>query len=106
MSILELKNISKSFGGVVVAKDLSFSLPRGDALGIIGPNGAGKTSLFNLITGTIEPDKGNIFFENDNIKKLDVAARCRKGIARSFQIPQPFSRIWGQSAGRDHTTRP
>ena len=91
MSILELKNISKSFGGVVVAKDLSFSLPRGDALGIIGPNGAGKTSLFNLITGTIEPDKGNIFFENDNIKKLDVAARCRKGIARSFQIPQPFS---------------
>ena len=91
MSILELKNISKSFGGVVVAKDLSFSLPRGDSLGIIGPNGAGKTSLFNLITGTIEPDKGNIFFENDNIKKLDVAARCRKGIARSFQIPQPFS---------------
>ena len=91
MSILELKNISKSFGGVVVAKDLSFSLGRGDALGIIGPNGAGKTSLFNLITGTVEPDRGSIFFERGNIEKLDVAARCRKGIARSFQIPQPFS---------------
>jgi len=91
MSILELKNISKSFGGVVVAKDLSFSLGRGDALGIIGPNGAGKTSLFNLITGTVEPDRGSIFFESGNIEKLDVAARCRKGIARSFQIPQPFS---------------
>jgi len=91
MSILELKNISKSFGGVVVAKDLSFSLGRGDALGIIGPNGAGKTSLFNLITGTVEPDRGSIFFENGSIGKLDVAARCRKGIARSFQIPQPFS---------------
>ena len=91
MSILELKNISKSFGGVVVAKDLSFSLGRGDALGIIGPNGAGKTSLFNLITGTVEPDHGSIFFESGNIEKLDVTARCRKGIARSFQIPQPFS---------------
>ena len=91
MSILELKNISKSFGGVVVAKDLSFLMSSGDALGIIGPNGAGKTSLFNLITGTLEPDEGSIYFEKENIKNLDVASRCRKGIARSFQIPQPFS---------------
>jgi branched-chain amino acid transport system ATP-binding protein len=66
-------------------------LNTGDALGIIGPNGAGKTSLFNIITGTVPQDGGSIYLQNKNIDILDVASRNRRGIARSFQIPQPFS---------------
>jgi len=63
----------------------------GEALGILGPNGAGKTTLFNMIVGTIAPDAGRIIFENQDISALPASRRCRLGIGRSFQIPQPFS---------------
>jgi len=63
----------------------------GEALGVIGPNGAGKTSMFNLITGTLKADAGQIFFDNANITQQSAANRCRAGIARSFQVPQPFT---------------
>lgn len=88
--ILEAKNLCKSFGAVNVADELSFSISEGEALGIIGPNGAGKTSLFNLITGTINQDKGSILFNGEIIDHLSSPDRCHKGICRSFQIPQPF----------------
>ncbi len=88
--ILEAKNLCKSFGAVNVADELSFSISEGEALGIIGPNGAGKTSLFNLITGTINQDKGSILFNGEMIDHLSSPDRCHKGICRSFQIPQPF----------------
>ncbi len=89
--LLQCCGLSKSFGSVTVADDISFSISKGEAVGIIGPNGAGKTSLFNLVTGTMQPDSGNIHFQHRDITKLSSASRCHGGIARSFQIPQPFS---------------
>jgi branched-chain amino acid transport system ATP-binding protein len=88
--ILELDGLRKRFGAVVVAQDLALSVPAGEALGILGPNGAGKTSLFGMITGTLAADAGHIRFEGREISRLSPAARCRLGIARSFQVPQPF----------------
>ncbi|MES0811369.1 ABC transporter ATP-binding protein [Roseibium sp. SCPC15] len=89
--VLELKELSKAYGAITVADHLSYSLEAGDALGVIGPNGAGKTSMFNLITGTVRADRGAICFDGTDITRTSAARRCRLGIARSFQIPQPFS---------------
>jgi branched-chain amino acid transport system ATP-binding protein len=88
--ILELKDVSKSFGALVVSDQLSYALADGEALGIIGPNGAGKTTMFNLVSGTLQADAGDIFYLGRAITKMSAARRCRAGIARSFQIPQPF----------------
>lgn len=90
-AFLELDKLSKSFGAITVSDDMSFIVNQGDALGIIGPNGAGKTSMFNLITGTLKPNAGRILFEGVDITNVNSAKRCRLGIARSFQVPQPFS---------------
>ena len=91
MPILTLTRVCKRYGAIVVADALDLTLAEGEALGIIGPNGAGKTSLFNLIAGTIRPDSGGIRFEDRDVTRLGAAARCRLGIARSFQIPHPFA---------------
>lgn len=90
-AILRLEQLAKSFGAVKVADDLSFDLAAGEALGVIGPNGAGKTSMFNLVTGTLAPDRGRVHFDGWDVTGLSAARRCRLGMARSFQIPQPFS---------------
>jgi branched-chain amino acid transport system ATP-binding protein len=90
---LQLSGVSKSFGAVVVADELSYTVEHGDALGVIGPNGAGKTSMFNLITGTLKSDAGSIVFCGNDITQASPAQRCRAGIARSFQIPQPFAHM-------------
>jgi branched-chain amino acid transport system ATP-binding protein len=90
-TILELENVKKSYGAVIVADDQSWTLEEGGALGVIGPNGAGKTSMFNLVTGTLPSDGGRIRFGGEDITKWPAARRCRAGIARSFQVPQPFS---------------
>jgi branched-chain amino acid transport system ATP-binding protein len=89
--ILALENISKRFGAVVVADGIDLVLAEGEALGIIGPNGAGKTTLFGIATGTVAPDAGRVRFAGEDITRLSPERRSRKGIARSFQIPQPFS---------------
>lgn len=89
--ILRLDSLSKAFGAVTVADKLSYGLNNGEALGIIGPNGAGKTSMFNLITGTLKPDSGSVHFSGADVTRLNAAERCRSGMARSFQVPQPFS---------------
>ena len=89
--ILALENISKRFGAVVVADGIDLALNEGEALGIIGPNGAGKTTLFGIATGTVTPDTGRVLFAGDDITRLPPERRCRLGLARSFQIPQPFS---------------
>lgn len=88
--LLQLENLSKSYGAVVVADSQSWSLQQGEALGVIGPNGAGKTSMFNLVTGTIRPGAGSLHFDGQDITHWPPARRCRAGIARSFQVPQPF----------------
>jgi len=89
-SLLELDHISKRFGQVIVADDLTFSVGPGDAVGVVGPNGAGKTSLFGMISGELRPDTGGIRFDQRSVTGLDAAARCRLGIGRTYQIPRPF----------------
>jgi len=88
--LLELDNVTKRFGRVVIAEDLSFSVGPGDVVGIVGPNGAGKTSLFGLISGDLAPGGGEIRFAGQTVTKLDAAARCRLGIGRTYQVPRPF----------------
>lgn len=88
--ILQVKNVTKKFGELIALNDLSFNVHKGELLGLIGPNGAGKTTLFNIITGFYKPDKGQIIFENKNITGLKPYKICEMGIARTFQIVQPF----------------
>src|SRR5947207_14166745 len=88
--ILSLDKISKRFGAIVIADGLDLALTQGEALGIIGPNGAGKTTLFGIMTGTIATDAGRVLLDGDDITGLSPPRRCMMGIARSFQIPQPF----------------
>jgi len=91
--ILQLESLSKAFGSVVVADTVDLEVEEGAALGIIGPNGAGKTSLFNLITGSLKPDAGVVRLAGRDITALPPQTRARGGIARSFQIPQPFANL-------------
>ncbi len=91
--ILELQNVSKSFGALRVAEDVTFAVPEGEALGVIGPNGAGKSTLFNLIAGTIRPDAGAIRFAGRNVTSEPPMTRCQHGVGRTFQIPQPFEQL-------------
>src|SRR5262247_576491 len=88
--ILALEKISKRFGAVVIADGLDLALTEGEALGIIGPNGAGKTTLFGIMTGTVAADAGRVLLDGVDITHLPPPRRCTMGIARSFQIPQPF----------------
>src|ERR1700712_5054124 len=88
--ILALDKISKRFGAIVIADQIDLALAPGEALGIIGPNGAGKTTLFGIMTGTVAPDAGRVVFAGQDVTRLTPARRCAMGIARSFQIPQPF----------------
>ncbi|MGD1887182.1 MAG: ABC transporter ATP-binding protein [Cohaesibacteraceae bacterium] len=93
MTMLALKNVSKSFGALKVTDDVSFDVPEGQALGIIGPNGAGKATLFNLITGNLPADKGSIHFADQDVTRVPAMQRCISGVGRSFQIPQPFTHL-------------
>ena len=91
--ILSLQDVSKSFGALKVADAISFGVPQGQALGIIGPNGAGKSTLFNLITGNLAPDAGRIDYLGHDVTRVPPMQRCLAGMGRSFQIPQPFTRL-------------
>jgi branched-chain amino acid transport system ATP-binding protein len=91
MPMLEVGGVSVSFGGVHALSDVSFSLNRGEILGLIGPNGAGKTTMFNCITGVVEPDRGRIAFEEHDLRGLKPHRRARLGIARTFQNLRLFS---------------
>ncbi|KRD68173.1 ABC transporter ATP-binding protein [Ensifer sp. Root278] len=93
MSLLELERVSKRFGALTVADEISFSVGEGEALGIIGPNGAGKSTLFNLITGNIAADSGTVRFGGVDVTRTPPMARCLSGMGRTFQIPQPFEKL-------------
>jgi len=93
MPILDLSGVSKKFGALVVAEQISFAVEPGEALGIIGPNGAGKSTLFNLITGNIAADAGTIRFCDQDVTKVPPMQRCFAGMGRTFQIPQPFEQL-------------
>ena len=89
-SLLELREVSKTFGKLAVINGLSLGVAAGEVLGILGPNGAGKTTLFNLIAGDLAVDGGQIIYRGDNINRLPPQVRCRQGIGRTYQIPRPF----------------
>ncbi len=93
MPILELDGVSKKFGALTVAEQISFAVGKGEALGIIGPNGAGKSTLFNLVTGNIAADSGTIRFEGRDVTRTPPMQRCFAGMGRTFQIPQPFEQL-------------
>lgn len=93
MPVLSLKNVSKSFGSLKVTDDVTFDVTEGEALGIIGPNGAGKSTLFNLITGNLMADSGEIGFDGQDVTRVSAMLRCIGGVGRSFQIPQPFEKL-------------
>ena len=87
---LEARALSKNFGALVVARDISLTLPQGARRGLIGPNGAGKTSLVNLITGVLKPSAGQVLLAGQDVTALSQEARARRGLARTFQINQLF----------------
>jgi ABC-type branched-subunit amino acid transport system ATPase component/ABC-type branched-subunit amino acid transport system permease subunit len=91
--ILEVRHLSRSFGGLKAVQDVSFKLHRNEILGIIGPNGAGKTTLFNLLNGFLRPDCGEVLLEGRDVFARKPHALCEAGVARTFQIMRPFPRM-------------
>ena len=89
--MIELKNITMKFGGVVAINNLSFSVSLGETFGLIGPNGAGKTTAFNIITGNYKPTSGKVFFKKEDITGMSPDKIVQKGIARTFQNIRLFS---------------
>lgn len=92
-TLLRVDGVAKNYGALKAIDNLSFSVNTGEALGILGPNGAGKSTLFNLIAGDVAPTTGSIHFKGRDITHLPSYERCRSGIGRSYQIPQPFGRM-------------
>jgi len=89
--IIELKEVMKSFGGLVAVDRLSFAVEEGEVLGLIGPNGSGKTTCFNLISGSLKPNSGSISFQGQDITGLKPHKICHEGIARTFQLTRPLA---------------
>src|SRR5262249_24319676 len=89
-AVLEVKAVSKRFGGFAALSQVSLAVSSGERLGIIGPNGSGKTTLINCICGALRTDQGAIRFYGTDITRLPGYRRNRLGLARSFQIPRPF----------------
>jgi branched-chain amino acid transport system ATP-binding protein len=90
-ALVELHDVTKSFGSVKAITDVSLTVEEGEALGIVGPNGAGKTTLLNVIAGSLRADHGRVLFEGRDITRLAGHEHCREGIARTFQVPRPFA---------------
>ena len=93
MSLLEVRGITKSFGSLMAVNGVDLALEEGEILGIIGPNGAGKSTLFNVIAGLERPTAGSVTYRGRSIAGLSPDAVCRRGIAKTFQIPQLFPRL-------------
>jgi branched-chain amino acid transport system ATP-binding protein len=91
--LLSLAGVSKSYGALKVTQDVTLAVQAGETLGILGPNGAGKTTLFNLISGDVRVDAGRVEYEGRDITLLPPHQRCRAGIGRSYQVPQPFGNM-------------
>jgi branched-chain amino acid transport system ATP-binding protein len=89
-TLLEVKGLSKRFGGFVALDGIDLSIAKGERLGLIGPNGSGKSTLVNCLTGTLQNETGTILFEGKKLNGLIAHERTRMGLARSFQLPKPF----------------
>lgn len=90
MPLLTLDKISKTFGGVAAVRDVSLTVQAGDILGLMGPNGSGKTTLFNLVSGALVPDRGEVRLHGERVNGLAPHQICRRGLARTFQLVRPF----------------
>jgi len=88
--LLEVRGLTKKFGGLFAVYELSLHVEKGETLGLIGPNGAGKTTVFNLIMRELKQDEGEIYFEEREISKYQTHERVKMGISRTYQIPRPF----------------
>jgi branched-chain amino acid transport system ATP-binding protein len=93
MSILEIRHVSKFFGGLAANSDVSFEVPEGSIMGLIGPNGAGKTTLFNCITGYYGPSRGEIVFAGRRMNGLQPDKVCKLGMARTWQKVRPLTNL-------------
>ena len=93
MPVLDIKNVSKHFGGVKAVDDISLTLEYGEMIGLVGPNGSGKTTLFNMISGLLTVTSGCIVFQNEDITKYKTYKRVAKGINRTFQVVKPFASL-------------
>jgi branched-chain amino acid transport system ATP-binding protein len=91
--MLEVRGLSKSFGGFMAVNRANLDVNKGEIVAVIGPNGAGKTTLFNLVTGILRPDEGQVIFKGEEITGLPAHQTCKKGITRSFQVVNIFSRL-------------
>jgi len=91
--LLQLRGVSKRYGALRVTDQISLTVQRGETLGILGPNGAGKTTLFNLISGDAQVDQGSVHYDGRDVTALKPHQRCRLGIGRSYQVPQPFGHM-------------
>ncbi len=89
--MLEVRSVSKHFGGAHVVSDVSLKVEKGAIAGLIGPNGAGKTTLFNLIAGALKPSQGDVLLEDKAITRESAHRRLARGLGRTFQIPRPFA---------------
>lgn len=92
-TILEIKNVSKFFGGLAANSDVSFSMEEGMIMGLIGPNGAGKTTLFNCITGYYPPSRGEVIFKGQRLNGLEPDKVCRLGMVRTWQKVRPLAKL-------------
>lgn len=112
---LEVKNVTKRFGGITAVRNVSFEVSKKEIVGLIGPNGAGKTTLFNIITGVYKPDEGEVFIRGKRVDGLPVYRVARQGIRRTYQIVRPFPEmtvfenitvgaLFGESNGASPTT--
>lgn len=93
MIVLETRDLTKNFGGLVAVDHVNIAIPKGVIKAVIGPNGAGKTTFFNLVSGTLKPTEGKIFFNGEDITDKPPHVRSHKGISRSFQITSIFPRL-------------
>jgi branched-chain amino acid transport system ATP-binding protein len=91
--MLEIRGLSKSFGGVRAVDAVSLSVPAGEIRALIGPNGAGKTTLFNMLTGQLRPDAGDVWWKGGRLTGLAPHAVCRRGVGRTFQITATFASL-------------
>ena len=92
-ALLEVRNLTRTFGALKAVSDVSFSVREGELLGLIGPNGAGKSTLYNLIAGAIEPSAGEIVFKGRSVAGWKPYQAARAGVARTFQIPKPYRHL-------------